>query len=219
MKHIGLEELQNYERIYRGNLVNSITGFKSANLLATRSKDGVDNVAVFSSVTHLGSNPALFSFVQRPLGHGVGHTYYNLKETGKITLNHLPQSLIDHAHQSSSKYDASISEFEKLAIAKIERDGFSTPFVKEAPVQLAAEYVNEYYLEENKCILVICKITDIFLNEDHLAEDGWVDLGKAGTVTINGLDGYAVAKVEKRLSYAQLDKDLEEISMKTGKEE
>jgi flavin reductase (DIM6/NTAB) family NADH-FMN oxidoreductase RutF len=217
MKHIGLEELQNYERVYRGNLVNSITGFKSANLLATRSKDGVDNVAVFSSVTHLGSNPALFSFVQRPLGHGVGHTYYNLKETGKITLNHLPQSLINHAHQSSSKYDASISEFEKLAIEKIERDGFSTPFVKDAQVQLAAEYVNEYYLEENNCILVICKITDIFLNENYLAEDGWVDLGKAGTVTINGLDGYAVAKVAKRLSYAQVGKDLEEISMKTGK--
>ncbi len=64
---------------------------------------------------------------------------------------------------------------------------------------------------------MICKITDIFLNENYLAEDGWVDLGKAGTVTINGLDGYAVAKVAKRLSYAQVGKDLEEISMKTGK--
>ncbi|AGC77352.1 flavin reductase (DIM6/NTAB) family NADH-FMN oxidoreductase RutF [Nonlabens dokdonensis] len=217
MKHINLKQLQEYDRFYRGNLVNSITGFKSANLLATRSKDGIDNVAVFSSVTHLGSNPALFSFVQRPLGHGVGHTYYNLKETGKITLNHLPQSLIDRAHQSSAKYDESISEFEELGIEKLEREGFSAPFIKDAPVQLAAEYVNEYYLEENRCILVICKITDIFLHENHLAEDGWVDLGKAGTVTINGLDGYATAKVEKRLSYAQVDKDLEEISMKTGK--
>lgn len=217
MKHINLKELQEYDRFYRGNLVNSITGFKSANLLATRSKDGVDNVAIFSSVTHLGSNPALFSFVQRPLGHGVGHTYYNLKETGKITLNHLPESLVDRAHQSSSKYKESISEFEELHIEKLERDGFTVPFVKEAPVQLAAEYVNEYYLEENRCILVICKITDIFLHKNHLAEDGWVDLGKAGTVTINGLDGYATAKVEKRLSYAQLDKELEEISMETGK--
>lgn len=217
MKHISLKELQDYDRFYRGNLVNSITGFKSANLLATRSKDGVDNVAIFSSVTHLGSNPALFSFVQRPLGHGVGHTYYNLKETGKITLNHLPESLVDRAHQSSAKYDASISEFEQLDIEKIDREGFIAPFVKASLVQLAAEYVNEYYLKENRCILVICKITDIFLHENHLANDGWVDLAKAGTVTINGLDGYATAKVEKRLSYAQIDKELEEISMETGK--
>lgn len=217
MKHISLKELQDYDRFYRGNLVNSITGFKSANLLATRSKDGVDNVAIFSSVTHLGSNPALFSFVQRPLGHGVGHTYYNLKETGRITLNHLPESLVDRAHQSSAKYDASISEFEQLDIEKINREGFIAPFVKASPVQLAAEYVNEYYLKENRCILVICKITDIFLHENHLANDGWVDLAKAGTVTINGLDGYATAKVEKRLSYAQIDKELEEISMETGK--
>ncbi|MFT6097014.1 MAG: flavin reductase (DIM6/NTAB) family NADH-FMN oxidoreductase RutF [Nonlabens sp.] len=216
MKHINHKELQSYERIYRANLVNSVTGFKSANLLATRSKDGVDNVAIFSSVTHLGSDPALFSFVQRPLGHGAGHTYYNLKETGKITLNHIPVSLVNVAHQSSAKYDKNISEFEELEIEKLERDGYAVPFVKESPVQLVAEYVNEYYLEENNCILVICKITEVFLDPDILHEDGWLDLGKAGTVTINGLDGYAAAKTEKRLSYAQVDKKLYEISLKTG---
>ena len=211
MKHIDQQELKSYERIYRGNLVNSITGFKSANLLATRSKDGVNNVAIFSSVTHLGSNPALFSFVQRPLGHGVGHTYYNLKETGKITLNHVSRTLVERAHQSSAKYDASISEFEELNIELSERDGFNAPFVKESPVQIAAEYVNEYPLEENNCILVICKITDIFFKEEIQSQDGWLDLGKAGTVTINGLDGYATAQVDKRLSYAQVGKKLTEL--------
>lgn len=211
MKHINQQDLQNYERFYRGNLVNSITGFKSANLLATRSKSGVDNVAIFSSVTHLGSDPALFSFVQRPLGYGVGHTYYNLKETGKISLNHIPISLIHQAHQCSAKYDSDVSEFDELDIKKIERQGFNVPFVKDSPVQLAAEYVNEYFLKENNCILVICKITDVFLQPELLHADGWVDLGKAGTVTINGLDGYAVAKTDKRLSYAQVGKELEEL--------
>ncbi|MEO9954082.1 flavin reductase [Nonlabens sp.] len=211
MKHIDQQELKSYERIYRGNLVNSITGFKSANLLATRSNDGVNNVAIFSSVTHLGSNPALFSFVQRPLGHGAGHTYHNLKETGKITLNHVSKTLVERAHQSSAKYDTSISEFEELNIELLERDGFNSPFVKESPVQIAAEYVNEYHLAENNCILVICKITDVFFNEEIQAQDGWLDLGKAGTVTINGLDGYATAQVDKRLSYAQVGKKLTEL--------
>jgi flavin reductase (DIM6/NTAB) family NADH-FMN oxidoreductase RutF len=217
MKHISQQDINEMDRFYRGNLINSVTGFKSANLLATRSKDGVDNVAIFSSVTHLGSNPAMFSFVQRPLGHGVGHTYENLKETGKITLNHVNLDIVDRAHQSSAKYSENISEFEELGIEKDRREGFHAPFVKNAKVQAAAEYVSEYYLEENKCILVICKITDIFIPQEIQQDDGWLNLEKAGTLTINGLDGYASAKLEKRLSYAQVDKQLEEIAIETGK--
>lgn len=212
MKHIDATAIQSMDRFYRGNLINSVTGFKSANLLATRSKDGVDNVAVFSSVTHLGSNPAMFSFVQRPLGYGVGHTYENLKATGKITLNHINIDLIHHAHQSSAKYSPEVSEFDVLDIEKEIRNDFHAPFVKESNIQVAAEYVNEYFIEENNCILVICKITDVFIKSDVLHKDGWLDLGKAKSVTINGLDGYATAQVEKRLSYAQVDKDLKELS-------
>lgn len=211
MQHIDELQLKSMDRFYRGNLINSVTGFKSANLLATRSKDGIDNVAIFSSVTHLGSNPALFSFVQRPLGYGVGHTYHNLKETGKITLNHINMELVERAHQSSAKYDSHDSEFELLGIQKQERDGFNAPFVKEAHVQVAAQYVNEYFIKENNCILVICSITDIFLNPDLLHDDGWIDIGKAGSITINGLDGYASASTKKRLSYAQIDKKIEEL--------
>lgn len=212
MKHIDAVQIKEMDRFYRGNLINSVTGFKSANLLATRSKDGVDNVAVFSSVTHLGSNPAMFSFVQRPLGYRVGHTYENLKETGKITLNHIHIDLVHNAHQSSAKYNPEVSEFEILNIEKEIKNDFYAPFVKESNIQVAADYVNEYFIEENNCILVICKITDIFIKSDILHEDGWIDLGKAKSVTINGLDGYATAQVDKRLSYAQVDKDLEEIS-------
>lgn len=213
MIHIDLEQLQSYDRFYRGNLVNSITGYKSANLLATKDKNGVDNVAVFSSVTHLGSDPALFSFVQRPLGYGVGHTYYNLKETGSITLNHINVPLVKQAHQSSSKYEQSQSEFAVLNIKKVERDGIYAPFVAAAPVQVAATYLSEYAIKENNCILVICKITDIFLANDILKPDGWVNLEQAGTVTINGLDAYATAQNQERLSYAQVGSDLQSLSM------
>ena len=208
MTHYTTEDLNQMERFYRGNLINSVTGYKSANLLATRSKNGIDNVAVFSSVTHLGSNPALFSFIQRPLGHGVGHTYENLKDTGQITLNHVVSSLVDRAHQSSAKYDSSISEFEQLGIEKFHREGIEAPFVKEAPIQIAAQYESEYYIKENKCIMVLCRITDIFLNDGIQLEDGWLNLEKAGSITINGLDGYATGTIQKRLSYAKVDQEL-----------
>jgi flavin reductase (DIM6/NTAB) family NADH-FMN oxidoreductase RutF len=52
--------------VERLNLINSCTGYKSANLIATKSVDGAVNVAIFSSITHLGSNPALIGFIVRP---------------------------------------------------------------------------------------------------------------------------------------------------------
>jgi hypothetical protein len=40
------------EKVERLNLINC-TGYKSANLIATKSEDGAVNVAIFSSITHL----------------------------------------------------------------------------------------------------------------------------------------------------------------------
>lgn len=208
MQHINSYALKQLDRFTRGNLINSITGFKSANLLATKSNSGINNVAVFSSVTHLGSDPELFSFIQRPLGHGAGHTYYNLKDTGYITLNHINSTLVEKAHQSSVKYPEYQSEFDILEIESLIRPEFHAPFIKDASVQVAATYVNEYPIVENNCILVVCKITDVFLKEGIMLDDGWVNLETAGTVTINGLDAYAAPRIEKRLSYAQENKPL-----------
>ena len=71
-------DIKNLDKVYRLNLINSITGIKPANLIATRSKDGVDNVAIFSSVVHLGSNPAMIGFVMRPQSNINSDTYQNI---------------------------------------------------------------------------------------------------------------------------------------------
>ena len=62
MQHFNTNDIQGFSKIYRLNLINSITGYKSANLIGTRSNSGEENVAIFSSITHLGSNPALLHF-------------------------------------------------------------------------------------------------------------------------------------------------------------
>ena len=66
MKHISKQDLNAMDRIYRLNLINSCTGYKSANLIGTVSTENIYNVAVFSSITHLGSDPALLTFIVRP---------------------------------------------------------------------------------------------------------------------------------------------------------
>ena len=65
--HITQKGLVELNRIDRLNLINSLSGIKPANLIGTINEDGTENLAIFSSVVHLGSNPALFGFVLRPL--------------------------------------------------------------------------------------------------------------------------------------------------------
>ena len=81
MHYFNSNDLDGLSKIYRLNLINSITGYKSANLIGTQSLNGKTNLAIFSSVIHLGSNPALIGFVLRPTTVP-RHTYSNLKATG-----------------------------------------------------------------------------------------------------------------------------------------
>ncbi|GGK45429.1 MULTISPECIES: hypothetical protein [Flavobacteriaceae] len=59
MKYLNVDEIHNLNHLYKINLINSCAGFKSANLIATKSTDNNTNVAIFSSVIHLGSAPPL----------------------------------------------------------------------------------------------------------------------------------------------------------------
>jgi flavin reductase (DIM6/NTAB) family NADH-FMN oxidoreductase RutF len=87
MVEITNDDILEMEKIFRLNFVNSIPGYKSANLIGTKSKAGVSNLAVFSSVVHLGSNPPLLGFMRPAVVPR--DTYQNIKETGKFTINHI----------------------------------------------------------------------------------------------------------------------------------
>ena len=56
---ISSEDIKNYKKFFRANFVNSLSGMKSANLIATKSSNGFDNLSIISSVIHIGANPAL----------------------------------------------------------------------------------------------------------------------------------------------------------------
>ena len=91
MHHFNSSDFKNFSKVYRLNLINSVTGYKSANLIGSQSLDGKENLAIFSSVIHLGSNPALIGFILRPTTVP-RHTYSNIKSTGIFTLNAVTKS-------------------------------------------------------------------------------------------------------------------------------
>lgn len=202
LKRIDRPEIEKMNRIDRLNLVNSCTGYKSANLIATISTEGQTNVAVFSSVTHLGSDPALISFILRPTTVP-RHTYQNIKAYGYFSINHITAAHIEDAHHTSAAYPAEISEFDETNLQAVYHNDCPVPFVKGSPVKLLCKYVNEYLIEENGCIMVIGSIEAIFYEEELLSSDNWLQLDKGEVVAINGLDGYALPKLMERLPYAR----------------
>ena len=111
MKHFSKTDIKEMERVYRLNLINSCTGYKSANLIGSISTNNVCNVAVFSSITHLGSDPALLTFIVRPTTVP-RDTYKNIIDTKEFTVNHINVNDIEDAHHTSARYPAMISEFD-----------------------------------------------------------------------------------------------------------
>ncbi|GAB1857797.1 flavin reductase [Flavobacteriaceae bacterium MHTCC 0001] len=193
-------DIQQLEHIYKINLINSCSGYKSANLIGSISKEGIENVAVFSSVTHIGSSPAMLGFFLRPTTV-IRNTYENLKSTGVYTINHIHKSITSEAHHTSAKYDSDISEFDVTNLESEYKGEFNAPFVKNAPIQLAMSFVEEYDIKANNTILVIGKIVGLYVNEVLIEDDGFINLSKAEVAAINGLDGYAVPNGNTRFGY------------------
>ena len=200
MLHFSQRDMDEMQHLYKINLINSCSGYKSANLIGTKSLSGISNVAIFSSVTHIGSSPAVLGFFLRPTTV-IRNSYENIKETGFFTINHVHEAILQDAHHTSAKYDKSLSEFDFTALKEEYKGDYLVPFVKEAPVQMAMRYVEEYAIKANDTILLIGEIIDLYIADDLLEADGFVNLSKANVASINGLDGYSIPKLKTRLEY------------------
>ncbi len=202
MKHYSKKDINEMNRIYRLNLINSCTGYKSANLIGTISTNKIYNVAVFSSITHLGSDPALLTFIVRPTTVP-RDTYKNITDTKQFTVNHINIDDIEDAHHTSARYPETISEFDVTKLEKEFKEGYSAPFVKSSKIKLGCKFLNQYEIKENNTLLMVAEINDIFFEENIIQKDGWLNLDTAKTVTVNGLDGYALPKLAQRFEYAK----------------
>ena len=189
----------------RGRLVNALSGFKSVNLIGTTNDDGIHNLSIVSSVVHLGSDPALLGMVLRPpVDRERGsHTYWNIRETGCYTINHVPCTHTVQAHQVSARYPESKSEFEAVGFTPIYRCGFDAPAVKESPVRIGLERVDEWEIPQNRCRFVVGQIRWVEFPEDAFAADGYLDIESLGVAAMSSLDGYHRTDKIYRLAYAK----------------
>ena len=196
------KEIESWEHFYRANFINSLTGFKSVNLIGTVNELGQTNLGIFSSIVHIGSNPPLVGYINRPV-KAAPHTLANIQATGVYSINHIHPSFVQLAHQTSAKYEAGISEFEEVGLTPEFRENIAAPFVKESSIKYALSLQQIIPIELNDTFLVIGKIISIQIDNDIVSEDGFLHLDKAASICSNGIDGYYTTGLIKRYSYAK----------------
>jgi flavin reductase (DIM6/NTAB) family NADH-FMN oxidoreductase RutF len=205
MQHFNNDDLTEMATRYRVQLINSLSGFKSANLIGTCDKQGNNNLAIFSSVFHLGSSPALVGFIMRPDSVS-RHTLDNIKQTKQYTINQVSEDFWRKAHQSSARYLSDQSEFEHVGLTPEFIDNVSAPFVKESRLKYALTVKEITPIELNNTLLIIGQITDVICDEGAIKDDGYIDIELLNTVAISGLDSYHSTQRLSRISYAKPDR-------------
>jgi flavin reductase (DIM6/NTAB) family NADH-FMN oxidoreductase RutF len=198
------------EKQERVHFINSLGGFKSVGLIGTINRNNQTNLAIVDSILHIGSNPPLFGIVFRP-GVVERHSLENILETGVYTINHINEKIHQQAHQTSARYDRDQSEFDETGLIPEYKNGFFAPFVKESYVQLAMEFKEKIEILINNTTLIIGEIKEVYLPEDCLQKDGFLDIEKAASLTCSGLDSYHKTIRISRLSYAKANKEITSI--------
>ncbi len=184
------KDIESAQKTFRLNLINSITGIKPANLIGSVSNSGQENLAIFSSVIHLGSNPAYMGFMMRPVGGVPRHTYDNIIENEVYTINSIPTHLIEKAHYTSGKFSLDESEFERCHIQSEYIAGFKPPFVKESPIKLGMKLQDRVPIKLNGCTMIIGSIEHLIIPDELVADNGYVNLDKGNVAGISGLNTY-----------------------------
>ena len=197
------EDILQMPKVKRLNIINSITGVKPANLISTIDERNRHNLAIFSSVVHLGSNPALIGFILRPQQKIRRHTHENILENGYYTINHLPNHKTLEGHYTSAKFDKETSEYDVCHFTPEFQYDFPVPYVKESFLKMGLKHVESIPIKYNGTVMIVGKILQVYVAKSSLSEEGYINLEEAKSVGISGLNTYYDLKKIASYPYAR----------------
>ncbi len=197
-----LSDIQSMDKIPRLNLINSISGYKPANLIGTIDADGRTNLAIFSSVVHLGSNPAMLAFIMRPTTVD-RHSYDNIQSSGQYTINHVSSDMTAEAHYTSAKFSRDKSEFDACGFIEEYHQDFRAPYVQGSPVQIGMKLEEVIPIKANGTIMVIGSVQQLHVEKSIIDEDYALNLENSVSA-ISGLNTYYKAAKIAKYPYARV---------------
>ena len=207
--HLDKKDIKSLEKYKKINLINSITGIKPALLVGTKGHNELTNLAVFSSIVHISSNPSLLGFFLRTNKKIRRDTFENIIENNEYTFNHVHAPIVKKAHCTSIKFDKDISEFDVCNFSEDYIEGFTAPFVKESNVKIGMilREIVEMGCTESK--LIIGEIDHILIKKEFLEKDHSLNLEKCKSIGVCGLNHYYESTKNISLPYARSKNILE----------
>jgi len=201
-KKFVLDEILEMDSMFRRNLMNSVEGFKNAVLVGTQDHEQRNNLAIFNSVVHIGATPPLIGFIHRPVSVPK-QTFTNIQLNGSFTLNLIHEELVQQAHQTSARYAPDISEFDSVGLTPEFSDKITAPYVKESRVKFGMVLEEIIPIPANGTYLIIGKVEEMYVPDETIATDGFVDLSASGILACAGLDSYYRPQPLGRFEYAK----------------
>ena len=203
--YLNKDSIQELEKIERINLINSISGISPANLIGTISNDSIENLSIFSSVIHIGSNPPLIGFILRPTKKNRRDTYENIIETNKFTINHINSDMIERSHYTSVKFDKNESEFQKCQFTAEYLNNFQAPYVKESYVKVGLDVEDIQLIKSNGCRLIIGRVERLYAPNSAIHKNGNIQLELLNSVGVSGLNTYYSLNKIAEYPYARVN--------------
>ena len=194
-----MEKMAKFTRV---QFATTLPGPKPISLIGTRSSDGLPNLAPFSSITHLGSNPILIGMVTRP-DSVERHTLRNILATGSWTINHVTSDVLEKAHQCSARYPSELSEFEATGLTEFIHPEIVAPFVRECPIRYALKLEEIVEIPSNGTKLIVGRVHWVEVPDEAYSADGSLALTEQGSLASTALDTYFKIEKHKRLPYAK----------------
>ena len=201
--HYDKKAIDQLDRVTRLKIINSVTGVKPGNLIGTIGENGATNLAVFSSIIHLGSNPSLLGFISRPQTEEVGHTLRNILQTEYYTINHIHPEFVEKAHYTSAKFSSDVSEFDTCNLSEEYINHFKAPFVQESIFKMGLCFKEAVDIKLNGTVLVIGEIEELIIADKAFVNED-IDLEASEGVGISGLNTYYSLKKIDSYPYARL---------------
>lgn len=201
LQTIHAEQFSNLDKREFTAFFNSLSGAKPAYLIG--SGEGTDeNLAVFNSITHLGTNPPLLGFIQRPTTVD-RHTYQNILKYKHYSFNLITESFFEKAHQTSARYAKGTNEFKEVGLTAVHKEEMRCPFVVESPLHIALELYDDVEIKSNKTRLIIGKVLSVSKSKILDQAKGALNFQELKSVNVSGLSDYYTLKKVKTLNYAK----------------
>jgi flavin reductase (DIM6/NTAB) family NADH-FMN oxidoreductase RutF len=210
MQHFNSTTINQWDKFYRTNFINTLSGFKSATLIGTVKPNGQPNLGLFSNVVHVGANPAIIGFINRPTA-AAPHTIQNIQTNGVYTMNLMGQQYAQQTHAASTKIDDATDEFAYCNLTPEWQPNITAPFVQQAVVKYALSLLEIIPIKHNNTFLVLGTLTNAFVPQHLIEPDGFISLEKANTITTLGIDGYYTTTKNTRYQYAKFNQPIQEL--------